>query len=158
MMVRCVTEGTSTKVTDGVRRHDMIGRSFRRVLETMHTPLYLSENSDGPGHGGANAPYRVRRAFWNGADPLLHLAENASCETVLQAHSSTATVTQIVTDHGFWELGRFAVTYRAMFGETPSMSLQRPPTTGRFPNRPSSLASTLMAAHGSCRSFHFYHP
>ena len=69
----------------------------------------------------------------------MHLARRA----LLQADASTATVTQIVTDHGFLELGRFAVTYRALFGETPSMSLQRPPDDRQiFLNRPSSLAST----------------
>jgi hypothetical protein len=35
-------------------------------------------------------------------------------------------VTRIVTDQGFWELGRFSVAYRALFGESPSETLQRP--------------------------------
>jgi len=29
-------------------------------------------------------------------------------------------------DHGFWELGRFAGRYRALFGEAPAASLRRP--------------------------------
>ena len=81
VMVRCVTEGTSTKMTDGVRRHDMIVARFEEFLEANpNTPLYLSEICTALG-GGANAPYRVREASWNGADPLSYLAENASCET-----------------------------------------------------------------------------
>ena len=51
----------------------------------------------------------------------MHLVRRA----LLRADSST-TVTRIATDHGFWELGRFSVAYRTLFGETPSESLRRP--------------------------------
>lgn len=34
------------------------------------------------------------------------------------------TVTEVATEFGFWHLGRFSVTYRAMFGETPSETLR----------------------------------
>src|SRR5262249_60743941 len=51
----------------------------------------------------------------------MHLARRA----LLHADPQAATVTEIATEHGFWELGRFSVQYRALFGETPSASLQR---------------------------------
>ena len=53
----------------------------------------------------------------------MHLARRA----LLGADPATATVTQIATDHGFWELGRFSVSYHALFGESPSASLRKPP-------------------------------
>ena len=37
-----------------------------------------------------------------------------------------ATVTQIATAYGFWELGRFSLKCRALFGKAPSMTLRRP--------------------------------
>ena len=72
----------------------------------------------------------------------MHLVRRA----LLHAIPSTTTVTRIATDHGFWELGRFSVNYRAMFGETPSATLQRPPVDQLIGlNRPSSLANLEFA-------------
>ena len=64
---------------------------------------------------------------------------------LLRADPSKATVTRIVTDHGFWELGRFSIVYRALFGESPSETLRRPTeqTAGHL-NRPLSLVATAL--------------
>ena len=52
----------------------------------------------------------------------MHLASRA----LRMADPTTTTVTQIATSYAFWELGRFAVAYRSLFGETPSATLRRP--------------------------------
>jgi AraC-like DNA-binding protein len=63
---------------------------------------------------------------------------------LMREDPSTATVTRLATDYGFWELGRFAAAYRQLFGETPSASLRRPSDDRRaLLNRPSSLTGTF---------------
>lgn len=51
----------------------------------------------------------------------LHLARRA----LLHADPAITNVTALAAEFGFWELGRFAVTYRRAFGESPSVTLRR---------------------------------
>jgi AraC-like DNA-binding protein len=145
LMVRCLTEGATSKVTHGVRQHDLIVARFEEFLEANpHQPLYLTDIC--AAIGAAERTLRAACEEHLGMGPIryltlrrMHLVRRA----LLRANSSTATVTLIVTDHGFWELGRFAVQYKALFGEPPSVSLQRPPDECQiFLNRPSSLRET----------------
>ena len=57
----------------------------------------------------------------------MHLARRA----LSRGDPEKTSVTDIATDYGFWELGRFSVVYRSLFGETPSTTLRRPPEDPR---------------------------
>lgn len=50
---------------------------------------------------------------------------NAARRCLLQARKGETTVAAIAFEHGFYELGRFAAGYAALFGESPSITLSR---------------------------------
>jgi transcriptional regulator GlxA family with amidase domain len=54
---------------------------------------------------------------------------NRARAALRRADPSKASVAEVARNHQFLELGRFAVTYRATFGESPSITLQRAPHT-----------------------------
>ena len=55
---------------------------------------------------------------------LLHRLQRAR-HALQSADSEMATVSGLARQHGFRELGRFAASYRALYGELPSTTLRR---------------------------------
>src|SRR5215470_11988691 len=76
------------------------------------------------------SPRTLLRAFRavHGATPYRYLCALRLLEAHRILSSATGTpptVTEVATRFGFVELGRFAVTYRSAFGESPSDTLRR---------------------------------
>ncbi|MBR0830725.1 AraC family transcriptional regulator [Bradyrhizobium manausense] len=145
IMVSCLAEGTAVEPTAGSRRHDMIIARFEEFLETHpDQPLYLPEIC--AEIGVAERTLRASCEEHLGMGPIRYLTlrrMHLVRRTLLRSDPSKASVTQIVTDHGFWELGRFSVAYRTLFGESPSRTLRRPAERPEvYFNPPSSLAAT----------------
>ncbi len=128
LMVRCVTEGVSSGMTTGGRRHDVIVARFEEFLEANpDQPLYLTEICAAIGVAERTLRFACEEHLGMGPIRYLHLRRmHLVRRALLRADPSKATVTRLATDHGFWELGRFSVSYRTLFGETPSASLRRP--------------------------------
>jgi AraC-like DNA-binding protein len=127
-MVGCLSDGEVREDRSAQRRHATILRRFRRAVEeSPDQPLYIPELC-----GLIGVPGRTLRAYCQeqlGMSPKrylllrrMHLARRA-----LRDSSPTATtVTEIATQYGFWQFGRFASEYNSLFGELPSATLGRP--------------------------------
>ncbi len=141
-LIGCVTDGTPSMISGGVLRTRGIVARLEEFLEANPmTPLYLVDVCAAIGTG--ERTLRAACEVHIGMGPMryltlrrMHLAHRA----LTRADPSKATVTHIATDHGFWELGRFSVAYRMLFGELPSATLRRPPDDRLLPlGRPLSL-------------------
>ena len=132
-MIACVGGGDEVDVGGTFRHHAAIMRQLERVLEAnLDGPLYVVEICKAA-HVSAKT-LRLCCQEQLGMSPKrylllrrMHLARRALC----MADPATTTVTEIATNYGFWELGRFSVAYRSLFGESPSAALRRPPDDSR---------------------------
>jgi len=133
VMIQCLSEGQGIEVGSAHWRHAAIMRRLENFLEANpDSTLHLTDLC-----AAAAASDRTLRILCQehlGMSPTrylwlrrMHLARRA----LRMADPTRATVTEIATSCAFWELGRFAVSYRSLFGETPSATLRRPPEDPR---------------------------
>jgi AraC-like DNA-binding protein len=126
-MVGCFAHQDGAKNEIAYGQHALVMRRFRRVLEeNADQPIYIPEICR-----AVRVSERTLRACCQehlGMSPKrylllrrMHMARRA-----LRDRARTATtVTEVATQYGFWQLGRFAVEYRGLFGESPSATLRR---------------------------------
>ena len=144
IMIRCLAEAAGVETTTGDRRYHAIIKGFEDFLAAHpDRPLYLTEIC--AAIGVAERTLRAACEEHLGMGPIRFLAlrrMHLVRQALLLADHTKVTVTRVVTDHGFWELGRFSVAYRALFGEAPSKTLRRSTEVVISLNRPSSLSTT----------------
>lgn len=126
-MLRCLTENRSVKTGSGTSLAVMT-KLEEFLAEHSDQPVYLSEICS-----ATHTSERTLRAYCQehlGMGPIrylwlrrMYLARRA----LIQAVTGTVSVTAVATKFGFWELGRFSIEYRALFGEAPLVTLRRPP-------------------------------
>ncbi|MGB7887619.1 MAG: helix-turn-helix domain-containing protein [Xanthobacteraceae bacterium] len=118
---------TPARMTGGALRHTTIIARFEELLAANYDrPLHIPEIC--AAIGASERTLRVSCLEHVGMGPVrylwlrrMHLARRS----FILADAATSTVTTIATANGFGELGRFAVEYRALFGEAPSATLRR---------------------------------
>jgi transcriptional regulator GlxA family with amidase domain len=117
------------------QHHHMIINRFLEVLDAHPTdPLNMQNLSREI--GVSSRTFRMACQEQLGVSPThylllrrMHLARRA----LRQADPALTRVTDIATELGFWELGRFAVKYHEIFGETPSTTLRAAESTSPLP-------------------------
>jgi transcriptional regulator GlxA family with amidase domain len=128
-LVTCLT--TASARTDGYakRRHAMIMVRFEEVLaEHLSRPLHMPELCE-----LIVVSARTLRsccAEFLGISPTQYVLLRRLKEVhgaLRDADPDKVNVAEVAHRFGFTELGRFAGTYRATFGEAPSTTLQRIP-------------------------------
>jgi AraC-like DNA-binding protein len=126
-MVACLGYREDRGSSVAQEQHATVMRRFQTVVEEHpEQPLYIPEICK-----AIRVSQRTLRMCCQehlGTSPKrylllrrMHLARRALREAAPDATS----VTDIATGYGFWQLGRFAVEYQALFGETPSATLRR---------------------------------
>jgi len=106
-------------------RLQIIDRLDTFLRDHVDQPIHVAELCDVTGvseRSLRNACYAVC-----GTSPKRYLTRRRmeAVRRALEAASpAEATVTRIATDFGFFELGRFATTYSAIYGERPSETLR----------------------------------
>ena len=109
-----------------IPRRQIIRKSMDFVEQ--HEGEYLSVELLASAAGVSERTLRNAYQQYFGLAPVRYLNRRAlhQVRRALQgADPSVATVTQIATQFGVWELGRFARDYRFLFGELPSETLRR---------------------------------
>ena len=127
-MVFCLADSHSEDVRNVQRRRARVMRRLEEVLAANPAePLYMAELCA-----------QVGVSYWTlrdccleylGMSPKRYLwlrRMRLARRALKNADAERTTVTEIASDYGFCEFGRFSVAYRSLFGESPSTARRRP--------------------------------
>jgi len=125
LLIRCLAEGSPPKPRKSFFRHNFIIAQLEDFLASRHDqPVYLTEICRALRVSERTLRQCCEEHLGMGPIRYLTLRRMHLVRRSLQSGRNT-TVTKVVTDCGFWELGRFSAAYRAMFGERPSDTLRK---------------------------------
>lgn len=126
--------GSRRSIADGAERslarhrtcRQLVDEAEQLTLADLNEPLHISVLC----RTLAVSERTLRKAFHriHGLPPCRHLRMlrlSVARRALLIADSELTTVTEVATNFGFVELGRFSVEYRRLFGESPSQTLSR---------------------------------
>ena len=126
-MISCLAGAEVREDSLAQRHHELIMRRFRRVVEeNPGEPLYIPEICKAIRVAGRTLRLCSQQHLGMGPKRYLLLRRlHLSRQALRQAEPDATTVTDTATRYGFWQLGRFAVEYQSLFGESPSVTLHR---------------------------------
>ncbi len=139
-LLHAVIHCLATKAEDAARTRHQHAALMVRFEEALrrHIDQKLSMPTLCAELDVAERTLRMCCAEFLGVSPsryLLLQRLNRARAALRRATPSTASVAEVARNNQFLEFGRFAVTYRSIFGESPSTTLQRGP-----PEKPAEFA------------------
>jgi AraC-like DNA-binding protein len=147
-MVACIASENAPVAHNIDHRHGAVARRLEEFLDAnLDRTVYVEELCKATG-----VSYPTLRGCCQdllGMSPKRYLwlrRMNLARRALSIADPLATSVTEIATDHGFWELGRFSVAYRSLFGEPPSTSLRRRPTPQEMAKSVGRPASIIKSA------------
>jgi AraC-like DNA-binding protein len=125
-MLECIGAEHVNAGTTAIQHHRLVARRFHELLAVDPLgPLHMLEISLAIGVSGRTLRLACQEQF--GVSPTQYLLlrrMRLARRALRQADPELTRVTDVATDLGFWELGRFIVKYREIFGESPSTTLR----------------------------------
>ena len=108
-----------------VRQHAAIMRRFHRAMEQyVDQPLYVPQLCKEIGASIRTLNTCCHEHLGMGPKRYLLLRRmNLVRRALRESSPAGTTVTEVATQYGFWQFGRLAVEYKALFGESPSTTL-----------------------------------
>jgi AraC-like DNA-binding protein len=132
-MLACIEATDLSSVPPGVQHQQIIIRRFREMLDVDSLmPLRVPQTSQAIGTSARTLRLACQTQF--GVSPTQYLLlrrMRLARRALREADPEVTGVTTVATGLGFWELGRFSVRYRQIFGESPSTTLR---SSGRADN------------------------
>jgi len=128
-LVACLANRQISENSLAQGQHSIAMRRFRRIVEeNPERPLYIPEICEAIRASARTLRICCQEHLGMGPKRYLALRRMGLVRRALhEAAPDAASVTDIATRFGFWQLGRFAVEYQALFGEPPSATLRRQP-------------------------------
>ena len=126
-MLDCLGGGKSEEDSAAKRQHAVIMRRFDRAIEEhLDEPLYVPELCKAVGASARTLLACCQEHLGMGPKHFLLMRRmNLFRRALRESAPAETTVTKIATQYGFWQFGRLAVEYKALFGEAPSATLAR---------------------------------
>jgi transcriptional regulator GlxA family with amidase domain len=128
-MVDCLAIGNVDEDRTTLRQHALIMRRFHTAVEEhLDEPLFIPELCKAIGVSERTLLACCQKQLKTGPKRYLLLRRlNLARRALRESTPISTTVTGVAMRYGFWQLGRFAGAYKALFGESPSAMLAREP-------------------------------
>ena len=126
LLINALPHPTEATAPRSYRRAEVIAAAQTYMTDNLHRPITLANVCQAACTSARSLQYGFHDLFGMGPMAFLKVQRLHGLRRVLKtAHPTHQTVSQLARDWGFVSMGHFARDYKALFGETPSETLQQ---------------------------------